>query len=136
MQENEADPLPRPTVPTTPPPPVPSTAVPRAAATRRRKPEEAAAPASSRQADGVAAAAGDETRYADDDPDGTGPVVHGPPPDLFADQPQLQRLRDRWHSLPRWEDMTMEERREAFGYSGNPPEATGSGPDTPPPALE
>lgn len=133
VQENEDDLLPRPTVPTTPPP-----SPPRATTTRRRKPGETAASTPSRRAEDMAEfpSAADETRDADGGPSGTEPVVHSPPPDVFAERPELQRLRDRWYSLPRWEDMTMEERRETFGYSDNPPEATGSGPDTRPPALE
>ena len=36
--------------------------------------------------------------------------------DPFKDDPSLERLRQNWGKLKRWEDMTMEERRETFGY--------------------
>ena len=43
--------------------------------------------------------------------------------DPFKADPSLERLRQNWGKLKRWEDMTMEERRETFGYG-----ATDSGP--------
>jgi len=39
-----------------------------------------------------------------------------PPDDVFDGHPDLKALNDRWYSLPRWEDMTMEERRQTWGY--------------------
>ena len=41
-----------------------------------------------------------------------------PPADVFDGHPDLKALNDRWYSLPRWEDMTMEERRQTWGYKG------------------
>jgi len=41
-----------------------------------------------------------------------------PPDDVFDGHPDLKALNDRWYSLPRWEDMTMEERRQTWGYKG------------------
>ena len=47
--------------------------------------------------------------------------------------PSLKRLRERWDDLPRWEEMSMEERRETFGYEDAPPEpAEDTKPDDPP----
>ena len=40
--------------------------------------------------------------------------------DPFKDDPSLERLRQNWGKLKRWEDMTMEERRETFGYNYEP----------------
>lgn len=59
-----------------------------------------------------------------------------PPGDPLEGNPSLQRLRDNWDTLPRWEDMTVDQRREAFGYTWTPqPDAgSGDGPDPPPPA--
>ena len=50
-----------------------------------------------------------------------------PPPDVFAGKPDLQRLHERWHSLPRWEDMSVEERRETWGYKPEPSGAADAG---------
>jgi len=47
-----------------------------------------------------------------------------PPPDVFDGHPDLKALNDRWYSLPRWEDMTMEERRQTWGYKPEPANAT------------
>lgn len=41
--------------------------------------------------------------------------------DPFKADPSLERLRQNWGNLKRWEDMTMEERRETFGYVANTP---------------
>ncbi|HET8995418.1 MAG TPA: hypothetical protein VFN42_01995 [Acetobacteraceae bacterium] len=40
--------------------------------------------------------------------------------DPFKADPSLARLRERWNTVGCWEDMTMEERRETFGYSYTP----------------
>jgi hypothetical protein len=47
----------------------------------------------------------------------------------FEGQPDLQALSDRWHDLPPWEEMTMEERRKTFGYTytRKPAAAAGEG---------
>ena len=123
VHQNEADLLPRPTVPTTPPP-----APPRATTPRRRKPQDAADAATReppvRSPD--TPSANDGAPSADDAPaaiDSAAPSAEAPPPDLFARNAGLQRLRNRWATLPRWEDMTMEQRRETFGYNDSPPEA-------------
>jgi len=46
-----------------------------------------------------------------------------PPDDVFDGHPDLKALNDRWYSLPRWEDMTMQERRETWGYKPEPTRA-------------
>jgi len=51
-----------------------------------------------------------------------------PPPDLFDNDPELKALNERWYSLPRWEDMTMEERRQTWGYKGEPAKAAEADP--------
>ena len=50
-----------------------------------------------------------------------------PRPDLFDNHPDLKQLNDRWHSLPRWEDMSMEERRQTWGYKPEPVAAPDGG---------
>ena len=46
----------------------------------------------------------------------------GPKPrrNPFDGHPDLQRLNERWNDLPPWEQMTMEERRETWGYNYTP----------------
>jgi len=46
-----------------------------------------------------------------------------------AEDPSLARLSQNWHKLKRWEDMTMEERRETFGYKYEPKSPGGSNGD-------
>ena len=41
--------------------------------------------------------------------------------------PDLKALNDRWYSLPRWEDMTMEERRQTWGYKSETADAAAGG---------
>ena len=55
------------------------------------------------------------------------PAKPFPPPDVFDGHPDLKALNDRWYSLPRWEDMTMEERRQTWGYKPEPASATDDG---------
>ena len=42
-------------------------------------------------------------------------------PDPFENDPDLRRLRDQWDTLPRWENMTMEQRRATWGYKPEQP---------------
>jgi len=82
----------------------------------------AAAPAARRQpADAVASA---------DAPEQAAPAKRFPPPDVFDGHPDLKALNDRWYSLPRWEDMTMEERRQTWGYKPEPAGASADAPTT------
>ena len=46
--------------------------------------------------------------------------------DPFKEDPSLERLRQNWYKLKRWEDMTMEERRETFGYKYEPKPPAGA----------
>lgn len=53
------------------------------------------------------------------------PADAAPPQrDPFEGQPDLKRLNEQWNDLPRWEDMTMEQRREVWGYVPQEPEAS------------
>jgi len=45
-----------------------------------------------------------------------------PPDDVFDGHPDLKALNDRWYTLPRWEDMTMQERRDTWGYKPEAPQ--------------
>ena len=60
-------------------------------------------------------------------PEEAEPAKPFPPPDVFDGHPDLKALNDRWYSLPRWEDMTMEERRQTWGYKPEPASATDDG---------
>ena len=123
MQENEADLLPRPTVPTTPaacaaarddapPQKAGGGRGPRNARCRRKRAPGTRVPPTTAPCRTMTARR--STALA------SRPRRRRPTSSPTA--ADLQRLRDRWDSLPRWEDMTMEERRETFGYSDNPPE--------------
>ncbi|HET8995694.1 MAG TPA: hypothetical protein VFN42_03420 [Acetobacteraceae bacterium] len=46
--------------------------------------------------------------------------------EAYAKDPSLARLAQNWDTLKRWEDMTMEERRETFGYKYEPKSPGGS----------
>lgn len=92
MQEDAAGGEPRPTVPVKPATP------PRGKAAEKEIPRTAMGQAAADHADA--------------------PVAAGAPAkfDPYADDPSLARLSQNWDKLKRWDDMTMEERREAFGY--------------------
>jgi hypothetical protein len=112
--EDAVDLVPRPTVPTVIPKPA-----------RTPPPAEAAAhhPASRADAEpDTAVPAGARPNAAQPPTANGGPPATSAPErkDPFAGHPDLRRLNDRWYDLPRWEEMTMEERRETFGYNHTP----------------
>ena len=102
--------VPRPTVPVS---------VPRRTAKAAARPKQADPP--------PLPAHGGQTTEPDAE-SGTVPAASDPPAaaapkrriNPFEGHPDLQRLNDRWNDLPPWEQMTMEERREAFGYKYTP----------------
>ena len=99
------------------PRPVVPIAVPRQAA-RPQPAHPRARPDNARPAAGIAV---DDAGRGNAEPEGGASAQPAAPApkrrsNPFEGHPDLQRLNDRWDSLPPWEQMTMEERRETFGY--------------------
>jgi hypothetical protein len=121
ISEDEA--VPRPAVPVARPHPII-----KAAASRQHPPAGSdKAPPASRRAEHQGSEPGnadpEEQVEAGGSPGDAATQAPDPPPpaDPFKGDPSLRRLNNRWKDLEPWERMTMEERRETWGYNYTPP---------------
>ena len=130
---SDEDLVPRPAVPTsrprrtereTPPPEPVASPAPPPPRHDRAAPTDAAGPANGHAANPGAEPDNAEPGNASSSPSrgDRDPLPPAPKPRVnpFEGHPDLQRLNDRWNDLPPWEQMTMEERRETWGYTYTP----------------